>query len=196
MSRQPIDQQAQQPRGQERYWAAVRELRDEGAPITTVAVHGRSNGAFGSVSDYVRRLELAGYLERVGATEAGVILYRLAKDSVYAPRVRKDGSIVPPTKREHMWRALKMLGTVSILDLVACASTEQIEVKLVDAQDYVRHLARAGYLARVKGSSPARWRLIRYTGPRPPAVQRVKQIWDPNLKEVVWRANQEADYAG
>ena len=33
---------------------------------------------------------------------------------------------------------------------------------------------------------PTRYRLIRNTGPRPPMVQRIDAIYDPNLGAVVW----------
>lgn len=40
-----------------------------------------------------------------------------------------------------------------------------------------------------RGRIRARYRFIagRNSGPRPPQVQRLKQVYDPNLDRVVWR---------
>jgi hypothetical protein len=56
------------------------------------------------------------------------------------------------------------------------------------AKAYLKMLLACGYLRVTKKAVPkfsqARYRLIRNHGPKPPMVQRVKQIFDPNTREV------------
>ncbi|WP_423828505.1 hypothetical protein, partial [Staphylococcus aureus] len=76
--------------------------------------------------------------------------------------------------------------------LAVQASTEEHAVRHREAQYYIGYLYRAGYLHRTVAGGPgrpARYRLIpsRYTGPLPPQIQRIRQVWDANKQEVVWR---------
>ena len=64
-------------------------------------------------------------------------------------------------------------------------------VKESDAKDYIKFLKAAGYVRIAQKRAPGRATLFqfieaRYTGPRPPMVQNIKQVFDPNLGEVVW----------
>lgn len=84
---------------------------------------------------------------------------------------------------------MRMLGEFGYRDLTVTASTAATPIADIDAKDYLKHLYRAGYLkvtAPAHGNRPARYRLIRNTGPKPPKVQRIRQVFDPNLNEVVW----------
>jgi hypothetical protein len=63
------------------------------------------------------------------------------------------------------------------------------------ARSYLKWLKRAGYVVEVQASKPgtkARFRLGhgKYTGPRPPMIQRIGQVFDPNLGEVVFRQDE------
>ena len=90
---------------------------------------------------------------------------------------------------------MRVIGPFSILDLALNASTEEQPVKFSDARDYVANLHKAGYLVMLEGQIGGRaiYRLVpsRYSGPKPPMVQRIKQVWDPNLGKVVWSARDE-----
>jgi hypothetical protein len=63
-------------------------------------------------------------------------------------------------------------------------------IKEATAEKYLRHLRDAGYLIQVKGSRSCAvmWRFLpsMHTGPRAPMIQRVKRVWDQNLKKVMW----------
>lgn len=190
MAGQPIDK-SKTLRGQEYYWSVIRTLGADGGRFTVSAVADETNGEREVVREYMRRLEKARYIERAGRRENdSAVLYTIAKDSRFAPRVRRDGSLVPPTKQDHMWRAIKMLKRFTLGDLAAAASTEEVTVSEVHAADYLKHLANAGYVRRV-GTSPVAYTLLpdKNTGPRAPYIQRVKQVFDPNLNKVVWRSD-------
>jgi hypothetical protein len=168
----------------------MRELTARG-PWTIRDVHGRCNGDRREVGDYVRRLAKAGYVEAVGEAPGSgtpAVLYTLAKGGQEPPRVREDGTESPPTRRENMWRAMRMIKAFTLTDLVAAASTEEVMISAEDAKDYIRNLTRAKYLRRLPGNLVACWRIINDTGPLPPQVQRIRQVWDPNLRQVMWSA--------
>jgi hypothetical protein len=85
---------------------------------------------------------------------------------------------------------MRILGVFSAFDLAA-VSSEDRPVSQAEAKDYVHWLYKAGYLSMARKHSNktvARYRLrpTRITGPKPPMIQRGKQVYDPNLKRVVW----------
>jgi hypothetical protein len=92
-----------------------------------------------------------------------------------------------------MWRTMKMLAAFTPSDIAIHASTDDVSVNKSDAKDYIGHLHKAGYLTVTKKAKPgcnqARYRLLpsKNTGPHSPQVQRIKQVFDPNLNKVVWR---------
>ena len=173
----------------ERLWAAMRELRvftrrqllaavNKGATLqdaVTVSI----------ASDYLASLVRAGILcmERDGRV-ASAATYVLAKDvGVRAPRVRKNGELLPESGRTRMWRAAHVLRQFGLRELVAAASLPGAAIALSEADGYCRWLVRAGYLlARGKEyvMVPAR-----YTGPKAPQILRIQQLYDPNLGKVV-----------
>lgn len=142
-----------------------------------------------SIQDYLTGLKNAGYLavekkERGGSFSENN--YTLIKDvGPEAPRVRRDGTAVTQGRgRIQMWRAMKVLGQFSVRDLVVHAATEEHQVAMGEARTYCQFLEKARYL--VKRGDIYVFQRQRYTGPRPPMVQKIKQVYDPNLGEVVW----------
>ncbi len=81
-----------------------------------------------------------------------------------------------------------------------------VSISAEASRAYVGHLFRAGYLIEVagavylgvgRGAMQARYRLApgKYTGPRPPMIQRSKAIYDPNIDQVVWEeVKRDDDY--
>lgn len=121
--------------------------------------------------------------------------YRLDQDSgAEAPRVDRDGRPVTMGQgREQMWNTMRRLGhDFAAAELAALATTDAHQVAETDAVDYCKHLAKAGYLLDMGGR---RFRFLpaRNTGPRPPMVQRLKSIYDPNLHKVVWQEPAHVD---
>ncbi|WP_446807993.1 hypothetical protein ACH50O_11800 [Methylomonas sp. 2BW1-5-20] len=135
---------------------------------------------------YVKALVLGEFLARV-SDDVALVDYELIKDNgVEAPRVRRDGTPVDMgRKQENLWRTLRTIGRpVRLFELSALAATEAHPISPAFANDYARNLHHAGYLSKTED----KYQLIpsKNTGPRPPMIQRIKQVYDPNLGKVVW----------
>ena len=64
-------------------------------------------------------------------------VYALVRDcGVDAPRVRKDGSIVPQSGRERMWRAMRIIGDFHLVELTKYASQGGPPVSESEARGY------------------------------------------------------------
>lgn len=174
-------------------WAQIRRLKQ----FTVIEVCGRLR--IDSARAYMRGLEAAGYVERIGTAPGLVgergrrVVFKLVNDvGVHAPRVRETGEAVTQgAARDQMWRTMRILKEFNWRELALQASTEEQPVDPEDAKSYTKYLWRAGYLRLMEpGTGPiaARYRLMpsRYTGPKSPQVQRVHQVFDRNLNKVVW----------
>ena len=173
-------------RGRERMWELMRKLRRFSIKEIAEKTAGYDPS---TVRHYANSLVAGGYLQKhepSGRWKPAI--YEIVKDSPYAPRVRADGSPVTQGQgREQMWRSMRILKSFSANDLVAASSTEEHRVSPEEAKTYLRYLVRAGYV-RKTGKN---YVFIKYTGPRPPQIQRIHQVWDPNIRKVVW--TQHAD---
>lgn len=165
-------------------WAAMRELRE----FSVREVRNLTCCSMDQAREYITSLLAAGYVVKTGRRNAKrAAIYQLVMDKAgaVAPRVRKDGSpVTQGIGRDQMWRAMRVLGTFTVQDLIVHATTEDHAVAYKEADTYCQFLARAGYLGR-RGKA---YQFIRsrYSGPRPPMIQRIKQVYDPNLNTVVW----------
>ncbi len=79
-----------------------------------------------------------------------------------------------------------ILKDFSYLDLIETAS---VEIPVETAKSYCHMLLVTGYLCVLRKADPARaqiarYRLVRNNGPKPPQIQRVKRVYDPNSHEV------------
>ncbi len=182
---------AKKPGGRQAVWEEIRRLGTFAVPQVAEACKSHVK----TVRTYVDCLLAAGYVE---PADAGDVTFRLIRDAgVEAPRVRADGSqVTQGTPREQMWRTMRhrSTGEFDFRDLALWSSTDDVVVSEVDAHDYIKNLFRAGYLILVspakagRGAQAARYRFnpARNTGPKPPMVQRMKTVFDPNLRKIVW----------
>lgn len=210
MARKPVDLIAAAPRpeGRQVIWGAIRQLRR----FTVSKIEDTTRINEDTIRTYLRGLERAGYVQKVdhvcehtthipGSFRA--VVYELIKDcGVEAPRVTRKGVVVTQGRaREQMWRTMRVLRDFTWRDLAVQASTEEHPVEPSDARDYIKHLHAAGYLVCMRPAkpgnkpgtgAPAQYRFLssKYTGPQPPQVQRVKQVFDPNLGRVVWKGGE------
>lgn len=168
----------------ETLWTEMRRRKNFTIPqITELTTYDPS-----SVTYYINSLIAAGYVKKMlrGGRINGRLspaVYRLIKDAPEPPRVRLDGSpVTQGAGRDQMWRSMRILKRFSVQDLTAASSTEEHRVAESEARTYCQALARAGYLRKEIGG----YAFARFTGPKAPQIQRVKRIWDPNLKKVVW----------
>jgi hypothetical protein len=187
---------AKKPGGRQAIWEAIRRLGTFTVPQVATACAGHPK----TVQGYVDCLLASGHVcKTIGVLAQGSdLVLTLVRDvGVEAPRVRADGSpVTQGLPREQMWRTMRHKGTgdFDYRDLALWSSTEDVAVSEVDAQDYLKHLVKAGYLILVaparssKPSHPARYRFDprRNTGPKPPMVQKMKTVFDPNLRKIVW----------
>lgn len=182
---------------QDAIWRAVRELKSFTSADLICHINRDLTVNDGTVKSYLQRLVRGGYVtiarhgELHGARWEGT--YTLERNTgVETPRLTRTGApTVQGTGREQLWRTIKILREFDWRDLAIAASTQKCPIAEGTAKDYCKILAQAGYLAVVRASRPgtrARYKLIgsKNTGPRPPQIQKVKQLYDPNLDKVVW----------
>lgn len=204
MPRKPIHlTPAGAPTSRDLLWAEMRRRRR----FTMAEIASATGVKHSTAQDFFRGLVVVGYLAPDGEVPSPLAtspqfsmrtVYLLVRDcGVDAPRLRRDGTEYPVSGRERMWRAMRVLGEFSARDLAAHASVGGPEVALAEADTYCKYLRRAGYLLVSGSGAEARFRFIpsRYTGPRPPMIQRVRRIWDPNLGKVVWEAKPKEEAA-
>jgi hypothetical protein len=172
-------------------WQVIREQRD----FTTPALVATTGLPETIIRRYLKGWEAACYLERVGEPpKSGQPQpYRLIRDIGNDPPLTNvDGTPMRRGQgRRQIWRTLKILkGDFSCAELAWASSTEECPVSEVDVQSYCYHLHQAGYLQRTRAPRrglTVRYRMIpaRWTGPRPPMVERTLLVYDPNRHEVV-----------
>lgn len=142
-----------------------------------------------SIVDYVIGLSRAGYVRELGD---GV--FELARDAgVEAPMLRRDGQELRDTRqREDLWRTMKMLREFTAPELAIHASTEEFPISEHSASYYLDALRLAGYLVPAgRTGRRLRYRLLPSRAKsKPPLIQHVMQVYDPNENKVVWQAGQ------
>jgi len=150
-----------------------------------------------TVRYYLNALKRAGYIEAVSTKplRGAEQFLRLVKDcGVEAPAITRKGTTrVSGLGTEAMWRTLRILGEISAEELAEQASAS-VPTTPKTAYAYLLWLQRAGYVSAIAQSKSgpkgrcSRYRLLpgKYTGPKPPMVQRNGQLFDANLGEIVY----------
>jgi hypothetical protein len=190
----------------QRAWEAIRK---HAGAFTCYQIARKAKVDDETMVTYLQSLQHAGYL--AGEDMAGKPVrtrktWTLVKDNgIEAPRVTRDGKpVTQGMGTEAMWRAMRIIGEFSGAELAAHASASGVDVSERTAKSYIGALKSARYLVVVKeavsrggrrGAESARYRMApgKYTGPRPPMIQRTKSVYDPNLGKVVWAAEAEND---
>lgn len=195
VGRKPIHLEQRGGKGnRQRIWEAIRAKREG---LTCYDLARKSSVDDETVRSYLQSLLNGGYLAYEDGSPAGspsdysTKTLKLIQDcGSEAPALCRDGR--PNTQgmgNEAMWRTLRIIGECSAQELAAYASAST-PVAVETAKRYLKWLNRAGYVLAVRkpGSRAYRYKLApgRYTGPRPPMIQRTRQVYDPNLAKVVW----------
>jgi hypothetical protein len=173
----------------ERIWDAIRKLK---ADFTTNDLRGETGLSLGQIREYLECLEASGHVKKSGERRraSGSRMqptYSLEIDcGIDAPRVRADGSEVTQGQgRESLWTAMKILKLFEVRTVAELAQTS-----VNDAEHFTTALLKAGYLKLIRQAKPGRraiYQFFRDTGPKAPMIQRAgKQVFDPNLGQVVW----------
>lgn len=184
MSRKPVDQQ-QPTECRQAVWD---EIRTCNSPFSVSDIAKSVRLEESTVRDYLTGLMNAGHLKRSGSfRNFSAANFILINDTGHdAPRVRKDGTPVTMGQgRQQMWNAMQVLKVFTPRDLAFNATTDTHTVAESEAKTYCAALCKAGYLV---GLANQRYSLVpaMWTGPHSPQIQRTKQVYDPNLKKVVW----------
>lgn len=180
---------------QDAIWRAVREMVTFTPSQLVSKINKRLEVNDHTVKSYIERLLNANYLSvEKGANICLESTYTLIKNTgTETPRLRKDGSkVTQGVGRECMWRSMKTLGEFCWLELVSVINADGYLVSEASAKEYCKVLAQAKYLIVVRqgrGSIRSRYRLLpsKWTGPKPPQIQRTKSLFDANLNKVVWQ---------
>ena len=95
-------------------------------------------------------------------------------------------------KEGLMWTAMRSLMSFTPQEVILVVGQDQSEVAEEDARKYCALLLKADYLAVVQkarpGVHPARYRLIRDTGPLPPVKRTLEVLVDGNEERAVYAA--------
>ena len=175
-------------------WDAIRQMAgdDLSGTLVLAQIVDKTGVQRKTTKDYLLALTAAGYLAATGDD-----VWKLARDGgAHAPRVRRDGSAVTQgAGTVNIWRSMRMLAKFTALDLAAHSTTETVSVTENTAQSYCTMLLATGYLRVVQKANPAAgkkaiYRLIRNDGPKPPMIQRVKQVFDPNTGKTYQKGGQ------
>lgn len=190
----------------QRAWEAMRK---HAGPFTCFQIARKAKADDETLFTYLISLQRAGFVdcERIeGKAIQKHAQWKIVRDNgVEAPRVTRDGKLVTQgLGTEAMWRSMRIIGEFNTTELAAHAEAAGVTVTKETAKAYIGALHGAGYLVRVaeaysrgfgKGNVQARYRLGpgKYTGPRPPMIQRTKQVFDPNLGQIVWKEEPKND---
>lgn len=193
--RLPVDKSTRKnkPTGRQAQWLSMRKLNK----FTIEEVAKASGQKYDTCRTYIESLIKAGFLEnsnKVGLFKHAIFVIK--KDNGYhAPRVNRKGEIVEQgSKQQAMWLGMRSMKTFTVPEMLKELISAGVQSTEFTIKDYCNTLVKAGYLAlKKKGNShyPTIYSLVRNTGPKPPMVQRSKQVYDPNTFKVVWR--QDAD---
>lgn len=207
MARRPAQLELAGGRGpRQRIWEVIRKQQQD---FTGYDIEKATCIETDTIRTYIQVLERGGFIEQTSKRVAFTARqhYRLLRDvGSEAPRLDRKGKPIPPTGNECMWRTMRIMGEFTSTELAMRASTATTSIAEATAKAYARALCTAGYLIvveegrpfiRGKGARQTRWRLIpsKYTGPRPPMIQRTKCIYDPNLAKIVWQEEPDHDAA-
>lgn len=193
MPRKPIETEVrglQTPR--ERIWASITAL-EKGFTLNQVQDGCSPMVLHGCARDYMRDLEVAGFIKKVasgkpvggrGPCITDGYKFDLVKPQFEAPRIANGKAVTMGMGVLAMWRAMKVLQKgFDHNDVARAASQDGFVVKVAAAKSYVNALARAGYFQQLrpaKPGTPARYKLVRNTGAHAPAITRRKCVFDRN----------------
>ncbi|MCF6267794.1 MAG: hypothetical protein L3J57_14810 [Desulfuromusa sp.] len=193
MARKPVNE-ITRLQTRDAIWDAIRTFQGD---FTVRQIQQETRCTINQTGEYIKGLTAAGILELVGYISGNGFIkptkvYKLIQDrGVEAPRVRRDGTEVTQGRgREQMWETMRSSDTFTATDIHVFASTDDHAVALGEAKTYCQFLCRAGYLKQFENGS---YTLVNRTGPKPPMIQRIKQVYDPNLNRVVWSEGDDHD---
>jgi len=205
MSRKPAHLEMAGGRGpRQRIWEALRARR---TAMSVADISRATKIEIDPIRVYLRSLARGGYVEASAVAVGEEKRWDLVRDvGAFAPRIKEDGTpVTQGLANENMWRTMRIMRDgFTAAELVIHASTAITKVAEATAKAYLKALTTAGYLKVLeegrafvpgKGARQTRYCLLpsKYTGPRPPMIQRTKCVYDPNLAKIVWQEEPDHD---
>lgn len=119
---------------------------------------------------------------------------------------REDGQKVWTTKKDNVgraatkikrgsndgriWSAMRTMGVFTPDELFAICANDDVKISFEYVRTYCRKLQTAGYFAVIEkarsGGRSARYKLVRDTGPLPPAVKTLECVVDGNTDKAMY----------
>lgn len=170
----------------ERMWTAMLKL----GRFQAVQLHESANPATPrTVQSYLECLSAGGYISALDDAPAKYRLWEVIKRQPRTPMLDRQGQeIKPAVGTLAMWRAMKVRKVFDAAQIATDATQGGVTCSLSTTKAYVAVLLRCGYLRVDVKSTPntlARLRLIKDTGPLPPAITRAKALFDRNTGELL-----------
>lgn len=187
MARKPIQiERAGLRTPRERMWGCMQQLGRFQAAQVEAAAHPVGRRA---VQSYLECLSNGGYIRAADEAPNRYRLWEVVKRQARAPMLDREGKELKPALGNlAMWRAMKVRKVFDAAQIATDATQGGVSCSLGSAKAYVSVLLRCGYLRVEAASRPgtlARLRLIKDTGPLPPAVTRAKALFDRNTGELL-----------
>ncbi|MHA3079522.1 hypothetical protein [Acinetobacter sp. ANC 5502] len=191
----------------QRVWNSIRKNREK---FTIAQVAEDGNTVYESARGFVSQLAKAGIVkildEKPIHHENCLVkqrTYQLIKDIGYTyPTMTKSGElIIGVSGNKAMWNTLRITKQpINADELAAISSNDTLTIEVTTANNYLMLLHKAGYLKRTKEPNrniggKAKYLLLpdMNTGPKPPQVQRVKHVFDPNINQVMFAERPELE---
>ena len=105
---------------------------------------------------------------------------------VDAPRLSDDGQPLKCPVTEALWRTMRILKTFDLDSLTAHVNMTH-PVSRSMAKVYAQHLEAAGYLKNTGNARKKSFVLLKNTGSKAPQLLAVREVYDPNINEIVLR---------
>ena len=179
----------------DRMWAAMRKLqRFSTTQVLAQVGTGPAPLKLDRVQGYMEGLRKAGYLREVQAVTRGArgrlqaAVYELVPGMVKgaAPWVNDEGRVIEgPVITTAMWRAMKIRRVFNAEQIADDASQFGFTCSASTALKYLKALAAVGYLVKGSSSRQGLFKLVKDTGPLPPAITRTKCVFDRNTGAVL-----------
>lgn len=180
------------PKNRKMIWKVIRDLKH----FTIRNIEDKTKIQPRTIASYLQSLERAEIIDKhpVYQPHRGCLRtneYNLLKDmGVMAPVINKNGGLVEDTHQARIWRTIRILKNFTLKDIVATASQDDDPVSITGADQYLNYLKKAGYLIKKNNEKVFHLNLSMNKGVQAPQIQRIKQIYDPNIDAVVWNSEE------
>lgn len=194
--RNPILDAAKPPKrpirtAEEQVWDIVRTAQ-EGLSVHDVFLKVKDKIKSDRVRAWLDKWHIGGYVTRTANTNTNptTYLYEVINDcGQQPPQVNSSGVPKKPSGNEIVWRTARILKNFNARQIIASANDGDTMLNERAVRHYLFHLYEAGYITWHNANdtkSLAQYMLTVNTGPKAPAVQRGKKVYDGNLGMVVY----------